>query len=250
MLNHYNFLKFIIVFLLFMGSAQAQIQARIEGQSKIPVAVISPVVVELFSSQGCTFCPPADRFMGELVKQTGIIGLSCHVDYFDVKEESLGKGFCTKRQTDYLKMLDVPTHYTPQMVVNGHMDVIGYEANKVSAAILKARAEKIETVKIERGENGVYRFSLPEKDLKGQQIRLWLAIFDKPHEAMTEGSHIGKKITYYNVISRLNDIGSWTGGALTRSVSPFFRDQNAGLAIFAQNKKTGHIIAAGAVYTQ
>ncbi|MCB1530728.1 MAG: DUF1223 domain-containing protein [Rhodospirillales bacterium] len=255
--DYYNRLKLktlltgLLLCLLCAGDAQAQTRLQESGKSRISAGLPAPVVVELFSSQACTFCPPADRFMGSLAKQTGLIALSCHVDYFDVKDGSLSREFCTKRQTDYLKILDVPTHYTPQMVVNGHMDVIGYESDKVRAAILKARAEKIGTVKILAGADGAYRFSLPEKDLEGRDIRLWQAVFDKPHEmTITEGGNLGKKMRYYNVISRLKDIGPWTGAALTRSVYPSFREENAGMAIFAQDRKNGRIIAAGAVYTQ
>ena len=210
-----------------------------------------PVVIELFSSQACTFCPPADRFMGQLVQQQGVIGLSCHVDYFDVRKGSLSKSFCTQRQTNYIKALKVPAHYTPQMVVNGHLDVIGYEADKVSAAILKARAERMDRISITRNADGTYSYPLPETNLAGQDIHLWLAVFDKPHDkTVQEGGNRGKKVTYYNVVSRLTDLGAWNGAAQKKLVEPMMTAANAGFAILAQNRVTGKIVAAGAIYNQ
>lgn len=221
------------------------------GQAQDAPSVQPPVVIELFSSQACTFCPPADRFMGQLVQQQGVIGLSCHVDYFDVRKGALSKSFCTQRQTNYIKALKVPAHYTPQMVVNGHMDVIGYEADKVSAAILKGRAERMERIVITRDADGMYSYPLPVKDLAGQDVHLWLAVFDKPHDkTVQEGGNRGKRVTYYNVISQLTDLGTWTGTAQKKMISPAMTSANAGFAILAQNTKTGKIIAAGAIYNQ
>ena len=228
-------------FLLVPGPGRAQ-----EG-----AAVQPPVVIELFSSQACTFCPPADRFLGQLVQQQGVIGLSCHVDYFDVKKGSLSKSFCTKRQTNYIKAMKVPAHYTPQMVVNGHMDVIGYEADKVSAAILKARAERMDRIQITRTADGSYTFPLAAKDLQGQNVHVWLAVFDKPHKkTVQDGGNRGKNVTYYNVVDSLTDIGAWNGAAQQRRVNPFLKAENAGFAILVQNHVTGRIIASGAIYNQ
>lgn len=210
-----------------------------------------PVVIELFSSQACTFCPPADRFLGQLIQQQGVIGLSCHVDYFDVKKGSLSKNFCTKRQTNYINALKVPAHYTPQMVVNGRHEVIGYEADKISAAILKARAERMDRLQITPAPDGSYNFNLPAKDLQGQEVHVWLAIFDKPHnKTIQEGGNRGKNVTYYNVVSSLTDIGKWNGVAQTRKVNPFLKQKDAGFAILVQNHVTGKILGSGAFYNK
>jgi hypothetical protein len=214
-------------------------------------AVQPPVVIELFSSQACTFCPPADKFLGQLIQQQGVIGLSCHVDYFDVKQGSMSKKFCTQRQTGYINKLKIPAHYTPQMVVNGHMDVVGYEADRVSAAILKARSEHIDRVVINRQADGKYAYSVPARDLAGQSVHTWLAVFDKPHsKTIQDGGNRGKRVTYYNVVSRLNDLGAWNGSSDMKYVEPFLTEDNAGFAVLVQNEATGAIIGAGAIYNQ
>lgn len=207
-----------------------------------------PVVLELFTSQGCSFCPPADALMGQMIQQQSIIGLSCHVDYFGVRQNSLGKSFCTKRQIDYNRLIGTGPRYTPQLVINGHMDMIGYEAGKVSAAILKARAEKVKSISLASTGAGSYTFSLPAVGTGNDPLTLWLAIYDAPKSmAMTEGNNFGKKITYYNAVSTLQDLGTWDGKPVARALTPALQTGSAGFAVIAQNTRTGHIVAAGSI---
>jgi hypothetical protein len=205
-----------------------------------------PVVLELFTSQACAFCPPADALMGQMIEQQSIIGLSCHVDYFGVRQNSLGKSFCTNRQINYNRLIGTGPRYTPQLVVNGHMDMIGYETGKVSAAILKARAEKVKPISLASTGGGSYTFSLPEATIGSDPVTLWMAVFDTPKPlAITEGNNFGKKVTYYNVVSRLDDLGAWDGKPTARTVNPVLTAENGGIAVIAQNTRTGHIVAAG-----
>lgn len=206
-----------------------------------------PVVLELFTSQGCAFCPPADQLMGQMIQQQSVIGLSCHVDYFSVRKNPLGKSFCTQRQINYNRLIGTGPRYTPQLVVNGHMDMIGYEAGKISAAILKARAEKILPITLTNAGADSYSFSLP-KITTTDPVTLWMAVFDSPKSmAMTEGNNLGKTVTYYNVVSRMNDLGAWDGNPMARAVNASFEPGNGGIAIIAQNTRTGHIVAAGSI---
>jgi len=207
-----------------------------------------PVVLELFTSQGCAFCPPADQLMGQMIEQQSIIGLSCHVDYFGVRSNNLGKDFCTKRQGDYNRLIGTGPRYTPQLIVNGHMDLIGYETGKVSAAILKARSEKVIPIALKSVGDNAYSFSLPDLKTNKDPITLWMAVYDAPKSmAITEGNNLGKKITYYNVVDRIDDLGAWDGKAMARTVDAAFSPDNNGIAVIAQNARTGHIIAAGSI---
>lgn len=208
----------------------------------------TPVVLELFTSQGCAFCPPADELMGQMIKQEGVIGLSCHVDYFTVRKNNLGKAFCTARQSYYNRLVGTGPRYTPQLIVNGHMDMIGYEAGKVSAAIMKARSEKIRPIAFTETNPGLYSYTLPAVGAEGDPVALWLAVYDPPKSiAVTEGNNLGKKITYYNVVSNLRDLGTWNGAPEVRVVEAPLQAEGGGFAIIAQNARTGHILAAGSV---
>lgn len=200
----------------------------------------SPVVVELFSSQACPACPPADRFLEQLSKQKNIIALSCHVDYFGNRESVLGKKFCTQRQSKYIKQIKRRSHYTPQMMVNGHMDVIGYETENVIQKIVKAREENAQEITIIPNTNGVYSFTLPQINIRNE-ANLLMVIYQKPRTF----KYRGQTTTYHNVISHILPLGSWKGTETSKVAFPLFNDKSRGFAIIAQNNKTGHIIAAG-----
>lgn len=205
----------------------------------------APVVLELFTSQACAFCPPADALMGQMIQQQNIIGLSCHVDYFGVKENSLGKSFCTRRQNEYGRLIGTGPRYTPQLVVNGHMDMIGYETGRVSAAVMKARGEKMRNIVITPAAEGIYNFTLPQMTV-GKEVRLLVAIYDAPKTvSLTEGSNFGKKLTYFNVVSKMDDIGLWNGSPGTQVLRVDYTPSSAGVAVIAQDVKSGKIIAAG-----
>lgn len=244
-------IRFLVLLLALAFSPQAfaqeetvVISPRVEAAPEPP-----PVVLELFTSQGCAFCPPADELMGQMIQQRGIIGLSCHVDYFGVKKNALGKSFCTRRQSDYNRIIGGGPRYTPQLIVNGHMDMIGYEAGKVSAGILKARAENILPIKLTHAGNGAYSFSLPQTTLKDGPVQMWMAVFEKPKSiSITEGNNFGKTVQYYNVVNRIYDLEAWNGTPTSRSLNAGYQTDDAGIAVIAQNAQTGRIIAAGAIY--
>jgi hypothetical protein len=251
MLGMIRFLAFFILALFATGSAFAQSAPPLVTAQQIPhpaPMTPPPVVLELFTSQGCAFCPPADGLMGQMALQPGIIGLSCHVDYFNVRKNSLGQGFCTKRQNEYNLLIGKGPRYTPQLVINGHMDMIGYEGGKISAAVLKARSEKIFSISLTKVSEGAFTYNLPQTDLKGASIKLWLAVYDAPHNlTMTEGGNFGKKITYYNVVSRMQDLGAWDGASSSRGIDASLTPKNEGIAILAQDVNTGRIIGAGSL---
>lgn len=215
---------------------------------EIPVSPASPVVVELFSSQACAFCPKADEILSEISGMDGVIALACHVDYFDVKQGALSIPACTERQTQYVQRMSLGTHYTPQMVVNGHRDVIGYKAEEVSAALLKGRTDKVLPITVDRSEKGDFTLHLPELDTGGQGASLWLAVFDKPRTVtVAEGANRGKNMTYTNIVRRIEALDAWDGKAGIKEITPSLEEGSAGFAVFAQNPKTGEIISAGKI---
>lgn len=199
-----------------------------------------PVVVELFSSQGCPACPPADEHLGVLAKAPNVIALSCHVDYFPVLGDGLGKKFCTDRQAKYIAQIGRKKYYTPQMMVNGHMDVIGYETQEIAQKIQKARTERANLITIQPRGEGVYNFSLPRRELS-RTADLWMVMYDRPRHFKNRG----KTTTYHNVVSHMIPLGKWGGTIVNRAVFPITNPKTAGFAIIAQDKNTGHVLAAG-----
>ena len=200
----------------------------------------TPVVVELFSSQNCPACPPADELLGNLAKSKGVIALSCHVAYFGPTSEDLGRPICTQRQTRYIEQMGRKSHFTPQMVINGHISEIGYKTAEVSAAIIKGRSETLKNISIKSKAKSVYSFDLPPMPVNGA-VEIWVGVYQKPKQV----SERGKKVTYSNVMKRYMSLGVWHGDALEKVVSPALDSQSAGFAVIAQEVKSGKIIAAG-----
>lgn len=227
------FIFLLTVFSLSGGAAAQDFSAPLQAKA-------SPVVVELFSSQNCPACPPADEFMRSLAQSDGVIALSCHVNYFGRTTGNFGKKFCTDRQTRYIRQIKRKSHYTPQMMINGHMDAIGYETEKVTAHIVKGRSERVSDIAITPKGAGVYDFSLPARtDIA--EADLWLAVYQKPQTVQEHG----RPMTYYNVVSAIMPLGDWVGTTIQRAVFPVIDDSSAGFAIVAQDKKSGKILAAG-----
>lgn len=200
----------------------------------------APVVVELFSSQGCPACPPADAYVGQLARQRDVIALSCHVDYFPVLG-GLGKKFCTDRQAKYIAQIGRKKYFTPQMMVNGRMSAVGYEEQDIANKISKARGDQAARVAIQSRGQGVYNFSLPVKRLSAS-ADMWMAIYDRPRHFKKRN---GKTSTYYNVVSHMIPLGAWSGSAINRAVYPITGEKTAGFAIIAQDRHSGRIVAAG-----
>lgn len=236
----------LLVLMFVVPGAGAQ-----EARPVTPVAAQAlaapdaPVVVELFSSQACVFCPQADRLFADLVAQPGIIGLSCHVDYFDVREGALSKPFCTTRQNWYADRLHTGPAYTPQMILQGGFDVIGYKGDDVAEALKMGAQAAVARMTIDQGpEGGGYILTLPE-GLKDSG-NIFVFLYDKPREiAVAEGRNKGQKITYYNIVSDMNDLGPWPQGQDQIVVTPSLTAAHKGFAALLQNPETGRILAAG-----
>src|SRR5215472_12144491 len=107
-----------------------------------------PVVVELFTSQGCSSCPPADRLLGELAKRADVIALGYHITYWDGApwRDPLSRPESTERQRAYDGHLTGGQLYTPQIVIDGTEDVVGSDRGMVLAALGKTRPVAVTTV--------------------------------------------------------------------------------------------------------
>tara|TARA_R110002095_G_scaffold127694_1_gene110713 strand:- start:1488 stop:2351 length:864 start_codon:yes stop_codon:yes gene_type:complete len=203
-------------------------------------------VLELFSSQACTFCPRADAMMATYAAQPSMIALSCHIDYFDVKEGSLALPLCSVRQKSYELTLDIGPKYTPQMVVNGQYDAVGYLPKEIAAAFAKVRSAPVSPLNVEALVGGLYRAKLP--DVAADKYSIWLFVYDAPHSVLVkDGGNAGKRLTYYNVVSKAGFLGSWDGKAKDLKFDAKLDPQAKGFALLVQSTTNNAIILAAKV---
>ena len=239
----------LLAFTLLPLSATAQEIAPAPEPAPVVAAEAAkadgPVVIELFSSQACVFCPRADRLFADLIGQDNVIGLACHVDYFDVKTGSLARTFCSDRQVWYENLLRVGPKYTPQMVLQGYLDAVGYKLDSIVPAMKKAVQSGTALLNIAAQDGGVYSITLPS-DAKNVQGAVFLALYDKPHSLnIAEGRNKGQKMAYYNIVSAFQEMGSWKPGQKSAVIKPALREGHGGFAVLIQDKATGKIVAAG-----
>ena len=197
---------------------------------------VSPVVIELFTSQGCSSCPPADAYLGELARQPGIIALAFHVDYWDYIgwKDPLAFPQATARQRGYTQALGTRYLYTPEMVIDGREDTAGTDRTTVSRLIRseRAAAPKLPLSVRERPEEK-YTIDIPAADFHGTAT-VWMAVFDREHTTAVErGENGGRSLRDYNAVRELRKLGSWSGKAVQIPVDMALAPMN-GCAILLQ----------------
>src|SRR6185295_14552297 len=124
---------------VFVLAASAAALPAAAGQLQGP----RPVVVELFTSQGCSDCPAADRIVTELAKRKDVIALSLPITYWDMLgwKDTLATEANTNRQKSYAKAMNRSGIYTPQVIIDGHLDIVGNQRDKVMAAVANRAVE-------------------------------------------------------------------------------------------------------------
>jgi len=206
-----------------------------------------PVVVELFTSQGCSSCPPADRFAGELAERDDVVVLSFHVDYWDYIgwEDPFATPETTNRQRAYAQSLGLGHVYTPQMVIDGRMHEVGSDRSSIEEAIRQAKAAHAEIeLRLEKVGPNRFRLELPAADIAGSADILMVQ-FDYRHETqVASGENRGRAIVNYNVVRDMVRLGTWTGEAQSREFEiADFDPSEEGCAILVQIPGTGPILA-------
>jgi hypothetical protein len=188
---------------------------------EVPSAGAEPrAVLELFTSQGCSSCPAADKLLGELAKDPSLVPLTLAVDYWDYlgwKDTLALKGH-TARQRAYASARGDRDVYTPQMVVNGISHVLGSDKAAIERAIDQSRKQAL-VIGIQASVAGdKLTVSVPAKD-GGAAGEIWLCPITKTVPVkIGRGENRGTTITYTNVVRRWTKLGEWNGKAQTLSV--------------------------------
>jgi len=206
------------------------------------------VVVELFSSQGCNSCPPADRLLGVLRDKPGVLALTFHVDYWDYLgwKDTLGGPDFSQRQYDYAKARGDMDVYTPQMVVNGAKQMVGSQRSEVFAVLEQSRTPKwpVPVSIVDRGKELVV-----EAAAGSGEATLWvMPILDHVSVKIEKGEMAGREETYTNVVRRLVPAAMWTGAATKVSLpkESLMTPDATGCVALLQKGKVGPILGAAA----
>jgi hypothetical protein len=177
-------------------------------------------VVELFTSQGCSSCPPADKIIGELARDPQVIALSMPIDYWDYLgwKDTLADSRFSARQKSYSTMRGDRDVYTPQVIVNGAKQVIGSERGKIEAAIDDTRRnEAVMSVPVSLTISGKHVNVAVAASGKGPHTargEVWICSVSKAVPiTIGRGENRGQALTYYNVVRNWLKVGDWNGTA-------------------------------------
>jgi hypothetical protein len=227
-------------------SALASIAATVLTFAGAAVAQSQVVVVEMFTSQGCSSCPPADEIFSELAKQDDVVALGLHVHYWDYlgwKDAFAQEKFATRQE--YLNM-NIPSRYrrvTPQMIFNGQAQVAGARVNMIERQLRAIRAQK-PLADIDMATRG-NRLELRLNSLSGQTRPSDIHLVHYLKRAVVpieRGENRGRTVSYANIVSSWETIGEWNGKSpLTLS---YTLKRNEPFAVIVQAKNFGRIYTA------
>lgn len=207
------------------------------------VAVADPVVVELFTSEGCSSCPPADALLGELAKKPGVIALAYHVDYWDDLgwKDRFSIPEATQRQRGYVRRLSKSGAFTPQIVVSGDTSLVGSNRTEVERAV--------------RGDRDALRISLSKEgdtlyvhllEAWRESMDVYLVSYLKVATAHIEsGENAKRTLRHFNVVRSFERLGTWNGKP-QRMIAPLSelpRDASV-VAVILQRKNQGAVAGA------
>ena len=203
------------------------------------------VVVELYTSQGCSSCPPADEILADLAGQPGVIALALHVDYWDYIgwEDTFGHAKFTTRQKAYAHAAGSKMIYTPQIIVGGAARVEGNDPGAVARAVAAGLARPSAVrVSLER-QGGQLIIHAQANPPLAAPVRVQLVRYtDRADVAIERGENAGLNVAYRNIVTAWEDVGGWSGAApLEMSVKAA---GNAPVVVIVQAAGFGEILAA------
>ncbi len=204
-----------------------------------------PVVVELYTSQGCSSCPPADALLSELAALDGVIALALHVDYWDYLGwiDQFGKRAHTARQLGYKKAMRRRSVYTPQMIVQGQDMMIGHRAAEIrdSIAAHLARPPRVSLTVVRELEGLLIALAPLEAEVGPADVQL-VTYRSGATVTIAAGENAGRRIDYSNIVTDWAKVGRWDGAAAVELRVPVTTTDP--LAVIVQSAGFGPILNA------
>lgn len=216
-----------------------------DAAAAAPIATHQPVVVELFTAQGCSSCPPADALLARLVDRHGVIPLALHVDYWDYIGwvDKFASPAFTERQKAYARAIGSQTIYTPQIIIAGDERIEGPRPMDVAELIQehKNTLSPIELTLVRTGDE--VQIDARSRKVFDKKLMLVMVRY-RPEQTVSirRGENAGRTITYYNIVTALQTVGTWDGAApiSVREAAP----GKEPVVILIQKPGPGEIVAA------
>lgn len=175
-----------------------------------------PVVVELYTSQGCSSCPPADALLGQLADDPDVIALALHVDYWDYIgwKDEFGKAAHSDRQRKYAAAAQARTIYTPQMVIEGKDHLIGTKAMQLAKLIQRHKAQPDPvTLSVARTGANVQISAASVAAPPGDMIVQVVHYLSHAKVDIRRGENAGHQLDYHNIVQSWDVVANWDGQA-------------------------------------
>ena len=267
-------MKLLLAVIAVFGVSVATLgltRRRAEKTAADKAAVPGPVLVELFTSEGCSSCPPADALLAKLdserqVDGADVIVLEEHVDYWDRLgwKDPYSSPQWTARQQEYADVFHNDGVYTPQMVVDGTSQLVGSRERQARLAILAAAEKSKARVRLEpvAASPGQYRLKItvqmPPASYTQGNAQVWLAVTESGlHTNVLRGENAGEDLHHAAVVRSLQSVG-----AVKRSADPAFagepaicldpewKRENVRFVVFVQDRKNLRVLGAASVRPQ
>ncbi len=222
---------------------------RVDTAAAAEAAGPPPTVIELFTSQGCSSCPPADELLYEMAGSDEVVAISWHVTYWDYIgwKDPFATGWSTDRQTGYQGKFDRGYVYTPQMVIDGRHDVVGSRRGEVQRIVSASREDAPQRIQVRLGRDaaaGELLVTFTPRRLE-RSLEIWLVGYSGVHETkVSRGENRGATLRNTHIARTINRVGSWDGAGGTIRVPLPAHDDVAGFAVLLQEPGQGAIRGA------
>ena len=259
------------VLVLSLGTSLVLVHSHfvVGAASHAQDATFPSVVVELFTSEGCSSCPPADALLAKLAEQSPsggvqVLALEEHVDYWNEQGwfDPFSSREWTARQSAYAELLGNGNPYTPQMVVDGRAEFVGSHGQQALKSIAEAAQRPKAVVTLSEAgsskagsENFLVTVGKLSDTTKGGAAEVWLAITESGlHNAVTRGENAGHDLHHASIVRTMRKIGEAKGtgdtsfsGGVTISIRSEWKRENLRAVVFVQEKKNLRIIGAAQI---
>jgi hypothetical protein len=241
---------------LLLGACATLALGALHSSAASPAPAPEPVLAELFTSQGCSSCPPADQIWADLQKRQDLVAISFNIDYWDYIgwKDTLAHRENTLRQQAYAKAMGSRQVYTPQVIIDGKSDAVGNERKELLASldarIAQTRGKRL-PIRLSQSGN-IVQIHVPA-GTAAEPATVWIAHTSSVRKVpITKGENSGRVMVYSNVVRDIASAGTWNGQALTLQVPVQPRDKGEatdGVAAWVQLGSHGQVLGAAQIRT-